>query len=334
METRKSWVVWSDGRKQSSFLAMSLHRNDLVFVLISVSIHAFGVINAVDVTASVSAAKPQQAPSYLSPGSSAVVSSPVFKPAVDSALSIGLLSSFPEDLEISEYCTGLLRLFGQRYVTYVDCLVPAARPVKVCQDCFAAYHSLFEVFQNISSDQMGPGNVSCRDSILRSDRLMLVFLLYSNLDTIWQKSNCQQCITKDLKGRNNDTLYFLTLLNQTITCFEKYKQGNLTEVCKNCEVTYKGLNELYSGMEKNNTLCIDLEDAMNMTRKLWSKTFACSSPRAETVPVIAVSSFMLFLPIIFYLSSFLHSEQKKRKLIHPKRAKSYTSLMNIQDKQS
>ncbi|MEQ2253645.1 hypothetical protein ILYODFUR_034450, partial [Ilyodon furcidens] len=142
------------------------------------------------------------------------------------------------------------------------------------------------------------------------------------------------CVTKDLKGRSNDTLYFLTLLNQTVTCFEKYKQGNLTEVCKNCEVTYKGLNELYSGMEKNNTLCIDLEDAMNTTRKLWSKTFACSNPREETVPVIAVSSFMLFLPIIFYLSSFLHSEQKKRKLIHPKRAKSYTSLMNIQDKQS
>lgn len=54
---------------------------------------------------------------------------------------------------------------------------------------------------------------------------------------------------------------------------------------------------------------------MNMTRILWSKNFNCSFPRAETVPVIAVSSFMLFLPIIFYLSSFLHSEQKKRKLI-------------------
>lgn len=55
---------------------------------------------------------------------------------------------------------------------------------------------------------------------------------------------------------------------------------------------------------------------MNTTHRLWSKSFNCSVPRAETVPVIAVSSFMLFLPIIFYLSSFLHSEQKKRKLIH------------------
>ncbi|KAM4530007.1 osteopetrosis-associated transmembrane protein 1 [Fundulus diaphanus] len=309
---------------------MSLHRYNSVFVLIFINSFAFGVFDAVNVTAPVSA---QQAPSYVSPGSSAVVSPAVFKPAVEPAFSVGLRSSFPEDLEVSEYCTELLRLFGQRYVAFVDCLVPAARPVKVCQNCFPGYHSLSEVSQNISSDQMGPGNVSCRDSILRSDRLMLVFLLYSNMDTIWQRSKCIQCV-KDLSGPNNDTLYYLTLLNQTIACFEKYKQGNLTELCKNCKDAYKRLNDLYSGMEGNKTLCIDLEDAMNVTRKLWSKNFGCSIPREETIPVIAVSCFMLFLPIIFYLSSFLHSEQKKRKLIHPNRAKSYTSLMNIQDKRS
>lgn len=55
---------------------------------------------------------------------------------------------------------------------------------------------------------------------------------------------------------------------------------------------------------------------MNATRRLWSKTFNCSLKREENVPVIAVSSFMLFLPLIFYLSNYLHSEQKKRKLIH------------------
>lgn len=309
---------------------MSPHR----YWFFVINIYAFGVIYSMDVNASDSAANPPEAPIYQNPGSSAVVGAPVYKSAVEYAFTIGLLSSFPEDLEISEYCTELLRLFGQRYVTYVDCLVPAARPVKVCQNCSRGYNSLSEVFLNISSDQMGPGNVSCRDSILRSDRLMLVFLLYSNLDSIWQKSNCKHCVTKDLQGLNNDTLYYLTLLNQTITCFEKYKEGNHTELCKNCKSTYKGLNDMYSGMEKNSTLCIDLEDAMNMTRRLWSKNFACSLPREETIPVIAVSSFMLFLPIIFYLSSFLHSEQKKRKLIHPKRAKSYSSMMNIQDNKS
>nr|XP_057912884.1 osteopetrosis-associated transmembrane protein 1 [Doryrhamphus excisus] len=266
---------------------------------------------------------------------SAVVNSPVFKPAeVDSSASLRLLSTFPGDLEISDYCSELLRIFGERYVAYVNCLVPSARPVKVCQNCFASYGSLVTTYANISSE-MGPANESCRDSLLRGDRLMMIYLLFNNLKDLWIKSACDNCIVDGFQNLTNDSLYFISTLNQTLSCFERYQQGNHTELCTNCKSVYRSLNELYSSMEKNQTLCIDIEDGMNMTRRLWSKNFNCSFPREETVPVIAVSSFMLFLPIIFYLSSFLHSEQKKRKLIHPKRAKSYTSsLMNIQDKQS
>uniref|UniRef100_A0A3Q3MEG2 Osteoclastogenesis associated transmembrane protein 1 n=1 Tax=Labrus bergylta TaxID=56723 RepID=A0A3Q3MEG2_9LABR len=258
------------------------------------------------------------------------VNSPVFKPAASSVFSVNMLSSFPEELEVSEYCNNLLHLFGQRYVGYVNCLVPAARPVKVCQNCYSSYGSLTETYLNIS-DQMGPDNETCRDSLLRSDRLMLVYVLYSNLEDLWTKSDCKSCITKGYESLTNDTLYFMDILNHTLSCFEKYSPGNHTELCKSCKTTYSQLNDLYSGMEKNQTLCIDLEDAMNVTRRLWSKNFNCSFPRKETVPVIAVSSFMLFLPIIFYLSSFLHSEQKKRKLIH--HTNKYSN-MNIQDKQN
>ncbi|KAF0023602.1 hypothetical protein F2P81_024232 [Scophthalmus maximus] len=116
--------------------------------------------------------------------------SPVFVAAAGPSSSVRLLSSFPDDLEISDYCNELLHVFGQRYVAYVNCLVPAARPVRVCQNCFSSYGSLVDTYTNISSDQMGPGNVSCRDSLLRSDRLMLVFLLYSNLKGLWDKSGC------------------------------------------------------------------------------------------------------------------------------------------------
>ncbi|XP_078130847.1 osteopetrosis-associated transmembrane protein 1 [Sander vitreus] len=311
---------------------MSLYKNSPFLVLLVLSTYALASSVGVNLTASDSADKLKQTLS-LSPAV-VVVDSPVFKPGVDSLFSLNLLSSFPEDLEISDYCSDLLHIFGQRYVAYVNCLVTAARPVKVCQNCFSTYGSLMNIYNNISSDEMGPGNVSCRDSLLRSDHLMLVYLLYSNMEDIWTKSSCVNCITKGFQSLTNDTLYFISTLNQTLTCFEKYQQGNHTELCKDCKNAYRDLNELYSRMETNLTMCIDIEDSMNMTRRLWSKNFNCSFPREETVPVIAVSSFMLFLPIIFYLSSFLHSEQKKRKLIHPKRAKSYTTLMNIQDKLS
>ena len=131
---------------------MSLYKNSSFLLLIALNIHAFVYSGEVNVTASESADKLKQSPP-LSPAA-VVVNSPVFKPAVNSLFSLNLLSSFPEDLEISNYCTELLHIFGQRYVTYVNCLVPAARPVKVCQNCFSSYGSVVETYTNISSDQV------------------------------------------------------------------------------------------------------------------------------------------------------------------------------------
>lgn len=80
----------------------------------------------------------------------AASNSTVFKVARDSVLTLNLMSSLPENPEISVYCRNLLGIFGQRYAASVDCFVPAARPVKVCQNCFSAYGSLVDVYMNIS----------------------------------------------------------------------------------------------------------------------------------------------------------------------------------------
>ncbi|XP_053339969.1 osteopetrosis-associated transmembrane protein 1 [Clarias gariepinus] len=245
--------------------------------------------------------------------------------------SLSLSASSPEQLEITHDCLELLQDFGQVYANLSSCLVFNARPVRLCQNCNSGYNSLQNIYSNITQE-MGPGNMSCEKVLLHSDRLMVVYNLYSSIMDIWEKSNCINCLVHQ-NSVSNTTLYFIDLLNQTRSCFEKYQQ-NHSELCRECRPTYKILNDLYSGMSKNNSLCIDVEDAMNVTRHLWSKDFNCSLTREENIPVIAVSSFMLFLPLIFYLSNYLHSEQKKRKLIHPKRAKSSHSLMNIQDKYS
>lgn len=82
----------------------------------------------------------------------------------------------------------------------------------------------------------------------------------------------------------------MAILNQSLTCFEQYqvisngslrsiqaqfkqilefenilfsKQKNHSELCKDCKTSYKRLNELYGRMEKNQTLCIDIEDAVS-----------------------------------------------------------------------
>ncbi|KAF4092243.1 hypothetical protein AMELA_G00018610 [Ameiurus melas] len=243
-----------------------------------------------------------------------------------------LSSSFPEDLEMIDHCLNLLHDFGQRYTSLSSCLVSNARPVKMCQNCYSGYNVFLDMYTNIST-QVGPGNKSCEELLLHADRLMLLYNLYKGLNDIWESAECTSCLT-DKNSVSNDTLHFIDRYNQSLTCFEKYSHGNYSELCVECRSSYKVLNELYSNMSKHKALCIDVEDAMNSTRYSWSKIYNCSLKREENVPVIAVSSFMLFLPLIFYLSNYLHSEQKKRKLMHPKRAKSSHSLMNIQDKYS
>ncbi|KAI5094315.1 osteopetrosis-associated transmembrane protein 1 [Silurus meridionalis] len=241
--------------------------------------------------------------------------------------------SMSEEQEITKYCLDLMHEYGRTYSSLASCLVSSARPVKVCQNCYGRNNSFQEVFANISTG-MGPGNMSCEEVLFRSDRLMLLINLYNYLEDVWTVSECLNCLSKDRGSVSNTTLYFLDLHNQSLSCFEKYKQGNYSKLCVDCRPSYKVLNDFYSKMSNNNSLCIDIEDAMNMTRHLWSTTYKCSLQREENVPVIAVSSFMLFLPLIFYLSNYLHSEQKKRKLMHPRRVKSSHSLKNSQEKYS
>lgn len=50
--------------------------------------------------------------------------------------------------------------------------------------------------------QMGPGNVSCKDSLLRSDRLMLVYVLYSNLEDLWSRSDCDSKTSAVIRSLN------------------------------------------------------------------------------------------------------------------------------------
>ncbi|XP_055666710.1 osteopetrosis-associated transmembrane protein 1 [Falco peregrinus] len=263
-------------------------------------------------------------------------------------------AGLPGDLpELEPECRRLLAAFAEGSAALTGCLGRRARPVRLCQACHRHYRRLLAQYGSIAR---AVGNSSeshnCAKSILTSDRLQIVVTLSEFFNETWDAANCANCLKNNSEGLSDSTVEFLDLFNKSLTCFEHNLQGqtiylspnNYTEVCKNCNETYKMLNDLYNNLQRMNRqgaesghsahLCIDVEDAMNITRKLWSRTFNCSVPCSDTVPVIAVSSFILFLPIVFYLSSFLHSKQKKRILILPKRIQSNASLVNIQEKYS
>ncbi|XP_006205691.1 osteopetrosis-associated transmembrane protein 1 [Vicugna pacos] len=264
---------------------------------------------------------------------------------------MGPLSLPPYLPDLDPECRELLLDFANSSAELTGCLVRGARPVRLCQTCYPLFQQVANKMDNISR---AVGNssesLSCARSLLMADRVQIIVILSEFFNSTWQKANCANCLTNKSEELSNNTLYFLSLFNHTLTCFENNLQGsthshlqlrNYSEVCKNCGEAYKALSNLYSEMQKMNELenkaesgthlCIDVEDAMNITRKLWSRTFNCSVLCSDTVPVIAVSVFILFLPVVFYLSSFLHSEQKKRKLILPKRLKSSASFANVQE---
>ncbi|ELW50084.1 Osteopetrosis-associated transmembrane protein 1 [Tupaia chinensis] len=260
---------------------------------------------------------------------------------------LGPLSLPPDLPELDPECRERLLDFANSSAELTGCLVRSARPVRLCQTCHLLFQQVVVKMDNISravgvGSGAYPGPVAWR--VGNGEDIMMVppgGLGFPNCEKKGVDWGCEygssekgDCLSNSSEELSNSTVYFLSLFNQTLTCFEHNIQGhansllqpkNYSEVCRNCQEAYKALSSLYSEMQKTNEhenkaepgthLCIDVEDAMNITRKLWSRTFNCSVPCSDTVPVIAVSVFILFLPVVFYLSSFLHSEQKKRKVI-------------------
>lgn len=236
-------------------------------------------------------------------------------------------------------CVPLLHEYANNSATLSNCLVTMARPVRLCQHCYKEYAQLKVTMSKIGNPEQN-STVSCSTILLRSDRVQVMVVLSKFFDDLWSESKCENCLQKNSSGILNSTSEFMDSYDSLVQCFNNTmreppipsQQGNFSRVCQSCNETYRHLNNLYNNLEHTSALCIDLEDAMNSTRKVWSTTFNCTLPCTDTVPVIAVSAFILFLPVVFYLSSFLHSEQKKRKLILPKRFKSTASVTNMQDK--
>ncbi|KAG8444695.1 hypothetical protein GDO86_009748 [Hymenochirus boettgeri] len=258
-------------------------------------------------------------------------------------LSLSLLPSYsiaPALNPDPAICSTLQAEFASQAANLSSCLVTNARPVRLCQECYHHYVQLQSTMQNIESP-MQMVQSAVLSVYFSSDRVQVIVILKDFFNSPGKiQSAYVECLQNQSEGLLNTTSQFMGMFRDLVSCFnnnrkvsaEQTLQGNFSGICKNCSKNYKDLNDLYSRLEKAKALCIDLEDAMNSTRTLWSKTFNCTVPCTDTVPVIAVSAFILFLPIVFYLSSYLHSEQKKRKLIFRKRTAQSYSLQKTTQK--
>ncbi|XP_020025692.1 osteopetrosis-associated transmembrane protein 1 isoform X2 [Castor canadensis] len=198
---------------------------------------------------------------------------------------VGPLSLPPDLPDLDPECRDLLLDFANSSAELTGCLVRSARPVRLCQTCYPLFQQVASKMDNISR---AVGNTSesqnCARSLLMADRMQIVVVLSEFFNNTWQEANCANCLTNNSEDLSNSTEHFLSLFNQTLTCFEHNLQGsthsllppkNYSEVCKNCQEAYKNLSGLYSEMQKMNELknkaepgthlCIDVEDAPNVS---------------------------------------------------------------------
>ncbi|XP_035880433.1 osteopetrosis-associated transmembrane protein 1 isoform X2 [Phyllostomus discolor] len=194
--------------------------------------------------------------------------------------------SLPPDLpDLDPECRELLLDFANSSAELTGCLVRGARPVRLCQTCYPLFQQVASKMDNISrAVQNTSESHSCARSLLMADRIQIVLILSEFFNSTWQKANCANCLTNKSEELSNSTLNFLNQFNNTLACFEHNLQGsiqsflqlrNYSEVCKNCLIAYKNLSSLYSEMQKMNEhenkaepgthLCIDVEDAPNVS---------------------------------------------------------------------
>nr|XP_032832500.1 osteopetrosis-associated transmembrane protein 1 [Petromyzon marinus] len=237
-------------------------------------------------------------------------------------------------------CAPLLVEFARRSAELALCSLRHARPLRLCGSCVIQQWSANRTYGMILTT-VQVNNETCERTLLRSDRLQLVYQQHSFSQGLWDAASCEACLVNGTNGTREVASWmisFMQQLNKTRTCFHENSlvprydlEGNVkhSAVCNNCRTAYNTLGKMYAELQKNGSLCIDLEDAMNTTRQLWSVQFNCVEYCSDTPSVLAVSIFMCMLPIFFYMSSVIHSRQRKRRLVTSKRMKSTNSSASL-----
>ncbi|XP_034238675.1 osteopetrosis-associated transmembrane protein 1 [Thrips palmi] len=223
-------------------------------------------------------------------------------------------------------CKQLLEQFANTSSNFVYCAVKNARPIRICQACVTELEDVRASHEAILHVEDGEGNVKCKEKLLNLDRLEVIEKGFTYITDMWDGANCQYCFDS-VNGSlvlANHTTQFFELLNSTQVCFLNHSTGDDTynkTACVDCEKMYGDMNSFYDGL-KNSKLneCMDIKDAMNVTRMLWNDKLQCKQKIQPTdVIYFGCSGAIAALPILFYLGAKLSSSVLRTRLQIQKR---------------
>lgn len=161
------------------------------------------------------------------------------------------------------------------------------------------YSTAMELYSNASSDPI------CQQMNFKRSKVNLIDMMHDQLVSLWTVSNCQDCL-----DRHNQTLEFFANFDQLDKCLTKH----LLSPCDPCAESYGSIQAQYEQLVRGHkdTICIDIEDRMNQTRRRWSAEFNCCRNRqhSKTSFVVAASVFCS-LPVIFYVVMYVVTRAKE-----------------------
>ena len=219
-------------------------------------------------------------------------------------------ASVPYFSELSDHCKGLLANFSATVSTYLKCMTYFSKPAKLCQSCQYKLTEVERSYREIKDDSTEP---ICPTLLLSSDSLHMIEREYEHAQYVWKIADCDYCYDNPGvdSGRwivSNTTKEFFNLFNRTIDCFAVFLPINITNstegnpaICSNCSLEYASLDHMFlSTFQFHDKICIDIFEAMNYTRIVWSKQYQCYARKRNLLEMIPIISLILAIPVLFY----------------------------------
>ena len=213
-------------------------------------------------------------------------------------------------------CWVLVQTFSNTSSQFTMCATRNAKPILLCHHCVREFLTVRAAYRAIESNHLK--GVNCKKLLDGKDRLQILTHTWANIGGkhgLWTKGYCDACYTQPLNKHSRlkkVTVDFQKLAAKVEICFRNNpnpgNQSHPAGACAACRDQYSILNSFYKenfpSQPHIDGVCIDTLDTLNRTQKLWgTDRYFCNRKIHNDDLVIVVAFFILFSPLMFYLTA-------------------------------
>ncbi|XP_022655939.1 uncharacterized protein LOC111248234 isoform X2 [Varroa destructor] len=209
------------------------------------------------------------------------------------------------------YCSELLSDMATALKGFDCCALKNARPFTVCVNCAAVYQKAFDLFDRFVN---GTAELSTNCSMLiDGGKISLVTESFQYIQKVWNEDGvCGGCYASGTDNVSSQIQEFFEKKKALQACVDALSPFENNQTCVQCKPLFTKLSNsfdkvLQSGTSKS--VCVDVLDAMNETRREWGSM--CFSSSYGMTPDVLIAMFTsLSTTFLFYLIVRLSQKPK------------------------